>query len=480
VIDKNLNIDNTGFLQQMRKQKEELAAMLVEQSIKRFHFIGIGGSGMSGIAQMCLENGFLVSGSDLNPSPITNRLKGYGAEIHFPHCKDSVLEDSIVVVSSAIPETNEELSYAREKGMIVKKRAEVLAWLMQERNGISVAGTHGKTTTTSMISSILTSAGVDPSTVVGGEANHVGGNAKFGNGDLLVAEADESDGSFLLLPTKYAVVTNIDNDHLGHYGSFEQLCNSFHNFMEETEEFVIACGEDENLQKTIKMVSTDVFTYGRGDGFDYGISNVDLMPDKTTFSVSKQGKHLVDVVLSVPGLHNVLNATASVALCDQLGISAEYLRQGLMDFTGVQRRLELVAESNDIRVYDDYAHHPTEIQAVIECGKEMVKSTGGKLVVCFQPHRYSRVKDLHQEFALSLTGADFLYLAPVYAAGEKPMPGYDSWTIKKSLKLEPLSYQMLSDNMDEWAGLIKQELQPGDVFMTLGAGNITRLGRDLF
>jgi UDP-N-acetylmuramate--alanine ligase len=478
-LDEFLNVSDE-FQDKDKSSEEQSFMMFLENTTKRFHFIGIGGSGMSGIAQMCLEKGFQVTGSDLHPSRITNRLQGYGAVINFPHSRSNVSEDSIVVISSAIPDCNEELSMARELGLEVRKRAEVLAWLMKERDGIAVAGTHGKTTTTSMVSAILTEAGVDPSTVVGGEAHHVGGNAKFGNGKLLVAEADESDGSFLLLPARYGIVTNIDDDHLSHYGSFENLKGSFLHFCKNVEEFSVLCGEDENLLSMKNELGKKAVYYGYSKDCDYQITDVEMRGDSSSFFIRKKDGSYLSIRLNVPGEHNILNAASAVALCEKIGIATEAIYGGLNAFGGVQRRFELVNQAKGVRIFDDYAHHPTEVKAVLECGRRVAAESGGKLIVCFQPHRYSRLGSLIKPFAEVLSNCDFLYLAPVYSAGEKPVPGVDSWQIYRHLDMCKSKVCVLPEGgINEWAELLSGEFKSGDVILTLGAGNITALGRTL-
>ena len=314
------------------------------EKVKRLHFVGIGGSGMSGLAHMCLAEGYEVSGSDLRSSTNFSRLEQLGAEVYYPHSGSHVKKDSIVVVSSAIPESNEELGEARRLGLPIKKRAEVLGWLMRNRHGIAVAGCHGKTTTTSMISSILTVAGEKPSTIVGGEASHVGGNARLGSGKYLVAEADESDGSFLLLPAKYGVITNIDNDHLDHYGSFEKVLEAFEVFVDQVECQVVVCIDDPHLRKLKNKFPQKIISYGFSEDADYVMANLVQMGLRTSFQLDLKGSGILEVDLMVPGVHNALNAAASIALCHQFGISQDFLHGGLKDFEGVQRRFELVSE----------------------------------------------------------------------------------------------------------------------------------------
>jgi UDP-N-acetylmuramate--alanine ligase len=448
-----------------------------QEAKENFHFVGIGGAGMSGVAHICLAHGHSVSGSDLKSSINTDRLEKNGARINFPHNSLHVREDSVIVVSSAIPETNVEVSFARELGLPIRKRAEVLGSFMEERFGISVAGCHGKTTTTTLVSSILTVAGEDPSTVVGGEASHVGGNAKFGRGKYLVAEADESDGSFLLLPSRVSIVTNIDNDHLDHYGSFAAIEEAFSDFVSNTSGFSVVCGEDPVLRKMKKADPTGLYDYGFSDSHDFQIRDVSFDGTYSCFSVYRHKELLVRVAMKIPGRHNILNATAAIALCHLLGIQPEFLKKGVEEFQGVQRRFELVRDEEGVLVYDDYAHHPTEVSATLSAALEVAQKRNGKLVVCFQPHRYSRVQALLQDFKDCFEGVDFLYLLPIFAAGETQIPGVSSWALNRSLSLNSERIQVLSPGpMEDYGSLIGQELSPGDVVITVGAGDVTRLG----
>ena len=448
-----------------------------QEAKENFHFVGIGGSGMSGVAHICLAHGHAVSGSDLKSSVNTDRLAKNGAQIHFPHNSSHVCEDSIIVVSSAIPEANEEVSFARELGLPIKKRAEVLGSFMEGRSGISVAGCHGKTTTTTLVSSILTVAGEDPSTVVGGEASHVGGNAKFGHGKYLVAEADESDGSFLLLPSKYSIVTNIDNDHLDYYGSLAAIEKAFSEFIQNTSEFSVVCGEDPVLRRMKQEHPEKLYDYGFSKDHDYQIRDLDFDGTYSSFSVFTKGDLLVRVSMKIPGKHNILNATASIALCHLLGIDPHFLKKGVEEFQGVQRRFELIRDEKGVLVYDDYAHHPTEVRATLQAAQELARKRSGKLIVCFQPHRYSRVQALSQDFKDCFVGVDFLYILPIFGAGESKIPGVSSWSLYRSLNQAPEAVQVLDPGtMEDYGSLIGSELNSGDVVLTVGAGDVTRLG----
>jgi|SaaInl4_135m_RNA_FD_contig_101_410612_length_7100_multi_4_in_0_out_0_7 UDP-N-acetylmuramate--alanine ligase len=445
---------------------------------KKLHFVGIGGAGMSGLAHMCLAEGYQVTGSDLRSSLNTSRLQDLGAVIHYPHSSKNVPEDTVLVVSSAIPESNEELGVAKALGLPIKKRAEVLGWFMQDRDGIAVAGCHGKTTTTTMVSSILTVAGLDPSTVVGGEASHVGGNAKFGSGQYLVAEADESDGSFLFLPSKYSIITNIDNDHLDYYGSFRAVLRAFSQFIENTSSLVVLCGNDPNLKEFRQKYPKKIVDYGFSVDSDYVVRNVVQEKLRTSFEICLKCGTWIRVLLKIPGQHNVLNAAGAIALCDQLGIQKEYLKLGLENFQGVQRRFELISDDKDILIYDDYAHHPTEVRSTLAAARAMMQTRSGKLVVCFQPHRYSRLNALSSEFRDCFQECDFLYLLPVYGAGETPISGVSTRNLYHDLLMDRSRVHVFDEgSLESYSSAIRAELVPGDVLLTMGAGDVTRLGR---
>ncbi|MBW7875491.1 MAG: UDP-N-acetylmuramate--L-alanine ligase [Candidatus Cloacimonetes bacterium] len=445
---------------------------------KKFHFIGIGGSGMSGVAQICLDEGYRVSGSDLKKTEVTERLQTRGAVIHFPHSEKNVTEEPVVVISSAIPEANEELAFARQKGLVVKKRAELLGWFMSSRQGISVAGCHGKTTTTSMVSAILTEAGLDPTTVVGGESSHVGGNAKFGKGEFLVAEADESDGSFLYLPSTYSIVTNVDNDHLDYYGTIQKVEEAFACFLHKTRNCAMVCADDTFLAGLWRKNPDKIVGYGVHEEADYRIVNVTFTDFGSEFEVHFQKQPLTSVRLNVPGMHNVLNATAALGLSHKLGVCPEVAARALTKFVGVQRRFELVADRDGVLAIDDYAHHPTEIVATLKAARRLADSRKGQLVVAFQPHRFSRLKHLIDDFASSFLLADYLYLMPVYSAGERSGGTLDSWALYRKLKNEKHRVELVKDcDYEKHAPRIFSELRGNDVFLTLGAGDVTKLGR---
>lgn len=447
---------------------------------KKFHFIGIGGSGMSGVAQICLAQGHSVSGSDLKQSLATNRLQDKGAVISFPHSYSNITEDPVIVVSSAIPETNEELSFARQLGLPIMRRAEVLGDFMRGREGIAVAGCHGKTSTTSLVSNILTVAGMDPTTVVGGEASHVGGNAKFGQGRFLVAEADESDGSFLYLPSKYSIITNVDNDHLDHYGSFDNILQHFLKFANQTERKVILCGEDPHLVGMATQLGEKAVTYGFSEEHAYSATDIMENGSGTQLKVLKRGHFYADIYLPQPGRHFVLNSLAALALCDVIGIPNEQIVAGLQTFEGVQRRFEKVATVNGVEIYDDYAHHPSEVAATLQAAKQLMSSREGKLVVCFQPHRYSRLRHLMKDFSDCFENADFLYLMPVYAAGETPISGINHWELYNHLNFDAGKVCLLNNgDINFCRDQILAELKSGDVLLTMGAGDITRMGREI-
>ncbi len=441
------------------------------------HFIGIGGAGMSGLAKILLELGCKVSGSDLHKSKITERLTHQGAlvyEGHHPaHLHPGVDQ---VVVSSAIPPDNPELVLAMERGIPVLQRAELLAQLMRRQRSVAVAGAHGKTTTTSMISLVLEKNGVDPTVVVGGELNDIGGNAKLGRGEFLVAEADESDGSFLKLHPHIAVVTNIENDHLDHYGSQEKIVTAFAEFLQLVPPVghAILCYDDPELRKMAATCKCNVITYGLKGG-DYQVR--DIHPDGmgSRSQVWERGKLLGQLQLAVPGSHNVSNALAAVVVGRLAGLNFPAIASALAVFRGAERRFQAVGEEAGIKVVDDYGHHPTEIAATIKAAREVHP---GRIIVVFQPHRYSRTQLLHNQFGPAFAGADVVFVDEIYGAGEKPIPGVTARLIYDVVKERNREVYHLSS----WDALLDQLVRvchPGDMVITMGAGNIWKIGGEL-
>ena len=401
------------------------------------HFIGIGGIGMSGLAQIMKIMGFKIQGSDLNKNKNTENCKKIGIKIFKNHSKKNIFKSTIIVKSSAITQKNVEIIEAIKNRIPIYERAEMLANIVSLKKNIIITGSHGKTTTTSLIAKILSTAKLDPTIINGGVINSLNSNAKFGKGEWAVLEADESDGSFLKLPVNYSVVTNIDNEHLDYYKNYNNLKKAFIKFINKTPPIgkAIVCIDNIDVKKILKEVKTKNFlTYGFDKAADYQIINANYLPNSTKFNLKTkyhgtQKKIIKNIILNLIGKHNVLNATAGIAICLNLGISINIIKKALKNFSGVQRRLTKILTRNKIEFYDDYAHHPTEIKSVLDGLKKV--SAKRKIISVFQPHRYSRVKSLKKEFASSFLLSDLVILCPVYAAGEKVNKKYNQKSFAK-------------------------------------------------
>lgn len=439
------------------------------------HFIGIGGAGMSGIARIMLAKSIEVSGSDKNQSQITIALKALGAQIYIGHDAKNIQGADLVVVSAAIPKSNPEYAAAIAAGVPIAARATALSWLLSESKAVAVAGTHGKTTTTAMLTVALQAAGIDPSFAIGGTINSAGTNAHSGSGEVFVVEADESDGSFLAYQPLGAIITNIELDHVDHFTSEDQLFATFADFVKSIKAggFLVACGDDLGVKRLIEMVAgldIKIITYGQGPDNDYQISRINLNPRGSTAQITIKGRKIGELSLAVPGLHNLLNALAAFAAGCALSVSEQRLIQGLSSFTGTKRRFELKGEINGIKLIEDYGHHPTEIEVTLTTARNFVGT--GRVLTIFQPHRYSRTTAFAKEFAQSLALSDFVYLLEIYAASEKPMDGISSLLISKlmppeKVKFEPSMLQVVTD--------VASEAKPGDLIMILGAGDVSSL-----
>jgi UDP-N-acetylmuramate--alanine ligase len=439
------------------------------------HFIGIGGAGMSGIARIMLAKSIEVSGSDKNESQMTLALKALGAKVYIGHDAKNIDGADLVVVSAAISKSNPEYAAAVAAGLPIAARATALSWLLSESKSVAVAGTHGKTTTTAMLTVALQAAGVDPSFAIGGTINSAGTNAHSGSGDIFVVEADESDGSFLAYQPQGAIITNIELDHVDHFTSEDQLFNTFADFIRSIKAggFLVACGDDPGVKKLIGMnanPSIKIITYGQGPENDFQISRINLEAQNSSAQVTINGRKAGELSLVVPGLHNLLNALAAFAAGSALQINELKLIQGLTNFTGTKRRFELKGEVNGVKVIDDYGHHPTEIEVTLTAAKNLAGS--GRVLTVFQPHRYSRTIAFTKEFAQSLALSDFVYLLEIYAASEKPMEGVSSLLISKimspdKVKFEPSMLQVVTD--------IAASAKSGDVIIILGAGDVSSL-----
>jgi UDP-N-acetylmuramate--alanine ligase len=453
--------------------------------IRRIHMIGIGGAGMSGIAEVLANLGYEVSGSDLRPGAVTRRLESRGIRVYIGHAAANIGSADVVVVSSAVNEANAEVVAARAARIPVVPRAEMLAELMRYRHGIAVAGTHGKTTTTSLIANIFAEAGLDPTFVIGGLVNSVGSNAQLGAGRFLIAEADESDASFLHLQPMVTVVTNIEADHMDTYGGdFMLLRRTYLEFLHNLPFYGIAvlCADDPVIRDLLGDVTRQILTYGVAADADYRIDGLEREGHATRFVVHRPGgRSPLAVRLNMPGSHNVLNATAAVAVACDEGLDDAAILRGLTGFTGVGRRFtcmgELVLPGGTAQLVDDYGHHPTEVRATLESSRQVWPER--RVVMIYQPHRYTRTRDLYEDFVAVLSRCDVLLLLDVYPAGEDPIPGADSRSLARSIRqrgqLEPIFVESIDDVPELLCGIVGAN----DVVITQGAGNIARLAQDL-
>jgi UDP-N-acetylmuramate--alanine ligase len=442
----------------------------------KIHFVGIGGIGMSGIAEVLLNQGYAVSGSDLHDTEVTARLRQLGARVFIGHQEENLaLDPSVVVASTAVKYSNPEVLEARRRQIPVIPRAEMLAELMRLKYGIAVAGSHGKTTTTSMIAHVLSAAGLDPTMVIGGRLRSLGSNAKMGQGEFLVAEADESDGSFLLLAPTIAVVTNIDREHMDFYQSMERLNETFLNFINKVPFYGLAvvCVDNANVQALLPKVKKRCATYGLSADADFSAQDIAMSGAGVEFGVSHLGQSLGRLNLRLLGRHSATNALAVVAVAQELEIPFARVAEALSGFTGIHRRFELKGEPNGIMVIDDYGHHPAEIRATVGAIRDSWKRP---LTVIFQPHRYTRTQDLFDEFVSAFDGADRLILTEIYPAGEDPIAGVSSdalyQAIKKKARLEVEHIREKEEIVDR----LMPHLAPGDIVLTMGAGDIYKLG----
>jgi len=445
--------------------------------VKCIHFVGIGGVGMSGIAEVLLNLGFQVTGSDVREGPITQRLAELGAKIMIGHRSRNVVGCDAVVISSAVKEDNPEVAAARVQRIPVVPRAEMLAELMRFRFGIAVAGTHGKTTTTSLVSSLLAEGELDPTFVIGGRLNSAGSNARLGEGDYLVAEADESDASFLYLQPMLAVVTNVDADHMTTYdGDFNRLRSTFIEFLHHLPFYGLAvlCIDDDEVRGLLPEIARPMRTYGTAVEADVRASDIRQEGLKTSFKVHQAGHPLLDVTLNMPGRHNMLNALAAITVAREMKVNDADIQRGLLEFQGIGRRFQVMGEcqtaAGEVMLVDDYAHHPREVDATIEAVREGWPER--RLVVAFQPHRYTRTQEQFEDFVQVLSKADVLLLTEVYAAGEEPIPGADTRSLIRALRARGQVDPVFVDPIAELSTVLPGVLQDGDIVLTLGAGDI--------
>ncbi len=454
--------------------------MKLSKDIGPIHFIGIGGIGMSGIAEVLKTLGYKVQGSDLADGANAKRLRKMGIEVFVGHDAANLGDAEIVVVSSAIKADNPELMEARARLLPVVRRAEMLAELMRFKSAIAVGGTHGKTTTTSLVGTLLEAGGLDPTVVNGGIINALGTNVRIGKGEWMVAEADESDGTFVKLPADVVIVTNIDPEHLDHYGTFDAAKEAFLNFVQNIPfyGFAVMCADHPEVQAlTGRVRDRRVISYGMNPQADARVHDISYNGAKSRFSVTitdrRSGKvtELDDLEMPMPGEHNVLNATAAVTVAHELGVPAQAIRKGLASFGGVRRRFTPAGEWNGVHIFDDYGHHPVEIASVLKAARKVAGE--GRLIAVHQPHRYTRLHDLFDDFTTCFNDADTVILAPVYEAGETPIEGVSHHALARGLHERGHKDARVIEGPEELAGVIHQTARPGDVVICLGAGSIS-------
>ncbi|NGO50608.1 UDP-N-acetylmuramate--L-alanine ligase [Allomesorhizobium camelthorni] len=454
--------------------------MKMPQTIGLVHFIGIGGIGMSGIAEVLHNLGYRVQGSDQAESANVQRLRDKGIECFVGHRAENVGDAEVVVVSTAIKKSNPELMAAREKLLPIVRRAEMLAELMRFRQAVAIGGTHGKTTTTSMVATLLDAGGLDPTVVNGGIINAYGTNARMGEGEWMVVEADESDGTFLKLPADIAVVTNIDPEHLDHYGTFDKVREAFRQFVENVPfyGFGVMCTDHPEVQALVSRIEDRrVITYGENAQADVRFARHRMDGAVSEFDViirnRKTGAEetIGDLRLPMPGRHNVANATAAIAVAHELGLSAEAIKRGLSSFGGVKRRFTRTGSWNGVQIFDDYGHHPVEIKAVLRAARD---ATGGRVIAIAQPHRFTRLRDLFDDFSACFNDADTVMVAPVYAAGEDAIDGVSSDALVSRIRAGGHRDARFVEGAAAVAPIVRDIARPGDFVIFLGAGNITQ------
>jgi UDP-N-acetylmuramate--alanine ligase len=471
---------------------------------EKIHFVGIGGAGMSGIAEVLHNLGYKVSGSDLKESETTGRLREAGINIMVGHKAENVKDADVVVISSAVSSYNQEVEAARKRSIPVIPRAEMLAELARLKYAVLVAGAHGKTTTTSLVASVLGEGKFDPTVVIGGKLKGIGSNARLGQGEFLVAEADESDGSFLKLSPTIAVVTNIDREHLDYFKTIDEIKNAFLLFMNKIPFYGLSIlyGDNEHIKELLPKMQRRFITYGLSDNLDLVAKNINTDGLNTTFEVVLNGGSIGVFNIPLFGVHNVCNCLAAIAVANELEMSMNDIRKALLNFSGVQRRFEIKGMVSGVKVIDDYGHHPAEIIATLSAAKEAMKKSAevksqkskikreklktrssqlvtqrGRLVVLFQPHRYTRTRDLFNEFCYAFTDADKVVLMDIYPAGEMPIEGINTENLLKGIKNTNKDVTYIKER-DDILNYLKKELREGDTLLTLGAGNVWKLGEE--
>ena len=467
--------------EQQAKLREQIPEM---RRIKRIHFVGIGGAGMGGIAEVLLNEGYVISGSDITHNRVSDRLVALGAEVTIGHHEDNVTGANVIVVSTAIPDTNPEIVAAKEQRIPIVRRAEMLAELMRYRHGVAVAGTHGKTTTTSLIASVYAEAERDPTFVIGGLLNSAGTNARLGTSRYLIAEADESDASFLHLQPMVAVITNIEADHMDTYGGdFETLKTAFIDFIHNLPFYGLAvvCIDDPVIRSLVPRIGRKVVTYGFSDDADVRAVNFKQNGAVSQFTVMQQGRESFDIELNMPGQHNVLNALAAIAVATEDEIAIEPIKKSLFEFQGIGRRFQKLGEfatpNGDVLLVDDYGHHPSEVAVTIKAAREAYPDK--RLVMAFQPHRYTRTRDLFEDFAEVLSQVDCLLLLEVYAAGEDVIPGADGRALCRAIRQRSKVEPIFVADKSQLKELLPELLTDNDLLLTQGAGNIGMISREL-
>ncbi len=456
----------------------------MERDIGPIHFIGIGGIGMSGIAEILHGQNYIVRGSDLTKNANVVRLQKMGIDVTIGQSEENIKDAEVIVISSAIKKDNPELRAARRRGLPIVRRAEMLAEIMRFKNCIAVGGTHGKTTTTSLIGALLDAGGMDPTVINGGIINAYGTNAREGKGDWMVVEADESDGTFVKLPADIAVVTNIDPEHLDYYGNFADLKKAFIHFVENVPfyGFALMCLDHPQVQSLVgEIEDRKVITYGQNPQSDICLSNLSNKNGVSKFDIilrdkiSNKTRIFQNIELPMPGLHNALNACAAIGVADQLGVNEKQIKEGLKNFAGVNRRFTKVGEFNGAIIIDDYAHHPVEIASVLKAARQSAKN---KVIAIMQPHRYSRLNDLFDDFAACFNDADSVIITPVFAAGEKEISGVNHIELARKIRALGHREAIFIDKKNEIAPLLATKLNQGDYVVFLGAGNITQWAAD--
>jgi len=465
-------------------RKNSLTTIPEMRRVKRIHFVGIGGAGMGGIAEVLLNEGYQISGSDIGSNQVVKRLTALGANIHIGHASEHVAGASVIVVSTAINQDNPELVAAKAQRIPVVRRAEMLAELMRFRHGIAIAGTHGKTTTTSLIASIFAQGQLDPTFVIGGLLNSAGTNARLGSSRYLVAEADESDASFLHLQPMVSVITNIDADHMETYqGDFEKLKDTYIEFLHNLPFYGLAvvCIDNPVVRELLPRISRQVITYGFSDDADIRAVNYQQDGGVSYFTVEMEGQAPLEMSVNLPGQHNVLNALAGVAVAKDEGIDDDAICQALTEFAGIGRRFEqladLTTDAGNMVLVDDYGHHPSEVKATILAMRAGWPDK--RLVMVFQPHRYSRTRDLYEDFVEVLSEVDCLFLLDVYSAGEAPIASADSKSLARSIRQRGQVEPIYVSDLEKLPELLAAQLQDNDMVITQGAGNIGAVARTL-